>query len=79
MKAVKVDSAHRVRLPSLTPGDLYEPQFGPDMVTLRRVAPMRRNARLERDRKTGLVYLDVEISYEDAEAAALAPPPPVPL
>jgi hypothetical protein len=42
MNTVKVDSAHRVRLMSLNPGDIYEPQVGQDTIILRRVPPPRR-------------------------------------
>ncbi len=42
MKAVKVDSTWLIRLPSLVPGDLYEPQIGAEMITLRRIPPPKR-------------------------------------
>ena len=43
MIAVKVDDARRVRLPTLRPGDYYEPEFhGEDEVVLRKVIPPRR-------------------------------------
>jgi hypothetical protein len=43
MNAVKVDQAHRIRLPELKPGDYYEPAIGPngDQVTLRRLKSAR--------------------------------------
>ncbi len=43
MNAVKVDDARRVRLPTLRPGDYYEPEFhGEEDVVLRKVVPPRR-------------------------------------
>jgi hypothetical protein len=45
MNAVKVDSAKRIRLTVLTPGDYYEPEIrGPqaDRITLRRLPPPKR-------------------------------------
>ena len=42
MKAVKVDSTKRIRLASLVPGDMYEPQIGADVITLRRIPPPKR-------------------------------------
>jgi hypothetical protein len=45
MNAVKVDSAKRIRLTVLTPGDYYEPEIrGGDAeeITLRRMPPPRR-------------------------------------
>ena len=45
MNAVKVDSAKRIRLTALTPGDYYEPEIrgnGADEITLRRMPPPRR-------------------------------------
>ena len=43
MNAVKVDDARRVRLPTLRPGDYYEPEFhGAEEVVLRKVVPPRR-------------------------------------
>jgi hypothetical protein len=43
MNAVKVDDARRVRLPTLCPGDYYEPEFhGEEEVVLRKVVPPRR-------------------------------------
>src|ERR1035438_3949839 len=51
MNAVKVDSAKRIRLTVLTPGDYYEPEVrGGDAeeITLRRMPPPRRRfTRLE--------------------------------
>ena len=43
MSAVKVDQAHRIRLPELRPGDYYEPVIGPngEQVTLRRLKSPR--------------------------------------
>ncbi len=39
MKAVKVDEAHRIQIPMLAPGDLYQPEIvSPDEITLRRVS-----------------------------------------
>jgi hypothetical protein len=45
MNAIKVDSARRIRLTVLTPGDYYEPEIrgpGAEDITLRRVTPPRR-------------------------------------
>jgi hypothetical protein len=45
MNAVKVDSARRVRLPALKPGDYYEPEIqgsAAEQVTLRRIPAPRR-------------------------------------
>lgn len=42
MNAVKVDEEHRIQLPVLKPGDLYQPEVrGPDAheITLRRLEP----------------------------------------
>ena len=42
MHAVKVDSGKRIRLSVLTPGDLYEPEIGQNVITLRKVPPPKR-------------------------------------
>ena len=45
MNAVKVDSAKRIRLTVLTPGDYYEPEVrgrAAEEITLRRMPPPRR-------------------------------------
>jgi hypothetical protein len=45
MNAVKVDSAKRIRLTVLTPGDYYEPEIrgkAAEEITLRRLPPPRR-------------------------------------
>ena len=45
MNAVKVDSAKRIRLTVLTPGDYYEPEIrgrAAEEITLRRMPPPRR-------------------------------------
>ena len=45
MNAVKVDSARRIRLTVLTPGDYYEPEIhgrGAEEITLRRMPPPRK-------------------------------------
>ena len=45
MNAVKVDSAKRIRLTVLTPGDYYEPEVrgrAAEEITLRRMLPPRR-------------------------------------
>jgi hypothetical protein len=45
MKLVKVDSAKRIRLLVLTPGEYYEPEIqgaNAERITLRRVPPPRR-------------------------------------
>jgi hypothetical protein len=45
MKAVKVDSARRIRLVALTPGDYYEPEIKGEQaeeITLRRLPPPKR-------------------------------------
>ena len=44
MHAVKVDSARRIRLPVLTPGDYYEPEIQGRgrQITLRRLPPPRK-------------------------------------
>jgi hypothetical protein len=45
MNAVKVDSAHRIRLTVLTPGDYYEPEIHGQgqQITLRRMPPPRKH------------------------------------
>lgn len=43
MKAIKVDDAHRIRIPVLRPGDFYEPEvLGENDVLLRKVQLPRR-------------------------------------
>jgi len=43
MNAVKVDTARRIRLRVLNPGDYYEPEvLNADQITLRRVRPPQR-------------------------------------
>ena len=44
MHAVKVDSARRIRLSVLTPGDYYEPEIQGEgqQITLRRMPPPRK-------------------------------------
>jgi hypothetical protein len=45
MNAVKVDSANRIRLTVLTPGDYHEPEVrgkAAEEITLRRMPPSRR-------------------------------------
>ncbi len=43
MNAVKVDGAHRIRIPALHPGDYYEPEvLGGNEVLLRKVELPRR-------------------------------------
>lgn len=44
MNAVKVDSARRIRLPELKPGDYYEPEIRgqAEQITLRRLPPPKR-------------------------------------
>ena len=38
MNAIKVDDAHRIRIPALRPGDYYEPEvLGEEDVLLRKV------------------------------------------
>jgi hypothetical protein len=43
MNAIKVDDAHRIRIPALRPGDYYEPEaLGENDVLLRKVPQPRR-------------------------------------
>jgi hypothetical protein len=43
MNAIKVDDAHRIRIPALHPGDYYEPEvLGENDVLLRKVQLPRR-------------------------------------
>jgi len=43
MNAIKVDEAHRIRIPALRPGDYYEPEaLGENDVLLRKVQLPRR-------------------------------------
>lgn len=52
MNAIKVDDLHRIQIPVLEPGDLYEPEFASaDVITLRRVeavTPRPANVRMEK-------------------------------
>jgi hypothetical protein len=53
MNAVKVDSAKRIRLPVLIPGDYYEPEIrgqGQE-ITLRRMPPPRKQWTKEEELK----------------------------
>jgi hypothetical protein len=69
MKAVKVDSTKRIRLPSLVPGDLYEPQVGPDIITLRRIPhPKRKWTRSEVVRAINKSRLKFFRSWEEVRA-----------
>ena len=55
MEAIKVDDKQRLRLTVLKPGDLYEPEFQtPDLITLRRVAPVElRPAKVRFEKRDG--------------------------
>ena len=69
MNAVKVDSASRVRLKILKPGDYYAVEHGPNQITLRRIeppkpkGPKRTAAEVARAIKTS--KLKFGISYND--------------
>jgi len=71
MNAVKVDSAKRIRLTALIPGDYYEPEVrgkAADEITLRRMPSPHQFTKLEALRAIGKSPLRFTPSWDQVKA-----------
>lgn len=87
MSATIVRDRRQITLPAevceparIQVGDQIDWRFEGDEIRGRKLVPIvsdRSNAKMVRDRRTGLAYMDVEISDEEMESAALSANEPI--
>ena len=70
-----------VQAAGLSPSDRINWRFEHGEIVGRKLEgeKTRREARVAKDSRTGMLYFDCELSYEELESAALSAPPSLPL
>jgi hypothetical protein len=69
-----------VQAAGLSPSDRINWRFEHGEIVGRKLAAQPRGeTRLAKDSKTGMLYFDCELSYDELESAALSAPPNLPL